>query len=66
MSSRRIDYCLATVPGGLAIIGSATGRPPSVFGIDFTSGTASPASPALSAKGLQIGERLQLFYGSRL
>ena len=59
---------LAAVPGGLAVIGSAAARPPAVFGIDLTSGTAKEESPGLSAAGLQatVGERHQLPYGDRL
>lgn len=59
---------LAAVPGGLAVIGSAAARPPAVFGIDLTSGTAKEASPGLSAAGLEatVGERHQLPYGDRL
>ena len=59
---------LAAVPGGLAVIGSAAARPPAVFSIDLTSGTAKVASSAASAADLQAtaGERRQLPYGDRL
>lgn len=59
---------LAAMPGGLAVIGSAAARPPAVFSIDLTSGTATEASPTASLAGLQAtaSERCQLACGDRL
>lgn len=59
---------LAAVPGGLAVIGSAPARPPAVFSIDVTSGTAKDVSPAPSAAALQAtaGEKCRLPHGDTL
>jgi dipeptidyl aminopeptidase/acylaminoacyl peptidase len=63
-----IKPCLAVVPGGVAVIGSATASPPGVFRIDLTSGTAAQASPVLSAAAIRAtpSGKCQLPSGDRL
>ncbi len=44
-----IKPCLAMVPGGLAVIGSATAGPPAVFRVGLPEGKAAEVSPPPSA-----------------